>query len=95
MKQIDIAKKAGVSTATVSGILTGKRAASWTAAKKLAAATNTAPEIWMDGPTKHIHDAIRAAEAAEIVPCVSHEGGGDWSEASTEEISMALWWGGA
>jgi len=63
-KQKEIAAAAGVSIQAVSNILTGRRRPSWKTSKRLAAATNTTPELWLDGTPEEIKAAIFQAEGA-------------------------------
>ena len=48
MKQVELAKKAGITEGMVSFILSGERRPSWDVAKKLAKATGTDPYLWME-----------------------------------------------
>ena len=57
-KQIEIAKTAKVSQGALSNIMNGRRRPSWPASKRLAAATGTAPEIWLEGTPEEIRAAI-------------------------------------
>jgi len=60
INQTEIAKRANISSAMVSMILSGKKRPSWTTAKKLASVTGTTPVIWLDGTTDEIRQAISA-----------------------------------
>jgi transcriptional regulator with XRE-family HTH domain len=59
IKQIDLAKKIGLSQSFLSMIISGRRRPSWDNAKKLAAFTSTDPVLWLDGTA----DARRSAVA--------------------------------
>ncbi len=55
-----IAKKAGISDAYISMILSGKRRPSWQNAKKLAKITHTKTELWMEGDSDRIKEVLDA-----------------------------------
>ena len=59
-RQTELADKADISNAYVSQLLNGKRRHSWTMAKKLAVATNTKPELWLDGEPAKIKEILDA-----------------------------------
>ncbi len=61
LNQKTIAKKAGISEPFVSQIVNGKKRPTWTKAKKLADATTTNPELWLEGTPDQIRDAIKNA----------------------------------
>jgi transcriptional regulator with XRE-family HTH domain len=58
--QKQIAEMVGISGSFVSQILSGKRRPSWPMAKAIANATNTTPELWLDGEPGSIREAIGA-----------------------------------
>ena len=60
-KQKYLASKVGLSESHISQILGGTRRPSWKKAKKLAEATGTTPELWLDGKPAEIRRAIEAA----------------------------------
>ena len=53
-----IAKRAGVSLSGLSNVLAGRRRPSWSTAKRLAAATDTNPVLWLEGSPNEIKKAI-------------------------------------
>ncbi len=61
MKQLALAKEVGVSQPHLNKIIftdkTGKRP-SWRLAKKLAEATGTVPELWLEGTSEEIKAAL-------------------------------------
>jgi transcriptional regulator with XRE-family HTH domain len=59
--QKQIAEMVGVSSSFVSQILSGIRRPSWPMAKALANATDTKPELWLDGEPAQIKEAIGAS----------------------------------
>lgn len=58
VNQSEIAKKAKISPAMLSMILSGKKRPSWVTAKKLATATGTDPVLWIDGSSNQIREAV-------------------------------------
>jgi transcriptional regulator with XRE-family HTH domain len=58
LTQTYIANKAGVSQQLVSAIIRGKARPSWKTAKLLARATDTTPELWLDGSSDQIKAAV-------------------------------------
>jgi len=58
--QYKLANLIGKSEALVSLILSGKRRPSWQTAKKLAKATNTKPELWLDGEPEKIRTVFES-----------------------------------
>jgi transcriptional regulator with XRE-family HTH domain len=58
--QNEIVDKVNISTAFISQILSGKRRPSWPMAKKLSKATNTEPELWLEGSPEKIREALDA-----------------------------------
>ena len=58
VNQSEIAKRAKISPAMLSLILSGKKRPSWTTAKNLAVATGTDPVLWIDGSGDQIREAI-------------------------------------
>jgi len=60
--QNEIAKRAGVAQPTLANIISGRRRPSWKLAKKLAAATGTDPELWLDGTPEQIRCTVFSAE---------------------------------
>lgn len=62
MKAVELARAVGVSEATISRIIRGRRRPSWHVAKKIAAATSTNVELWMDGETDERRASLDAAE---------------------------------
>lgn len=62
MKQTDLAKLVGCSDPHLSLILSGDKRPSWGLAKRLAAATKTKPEIWMDGDIYRLQAVVRRAK---------------------------------
>lgn len=59
--QTKLADKTNISYAYMCQILKGKRRPSWRIAKKLAAATRTKPDLWMEGSPEKIEGALKAA----------------------------------
>ena len=53
-----IAKRAGMSLSGLSNVLAGRRRPSWSTAKRLAAATDTDPVLWLEGSPNEIKKAI-------------------------------------
>lgn len=53
-----IAKRAGLSLSGLSNVLAGRRRPSWSTAKRLAAATDTSPVLWLEGSPNEIKEAI-------------------------------------
>ena len=62
MKQVELAKRAGITEGMVSLILSGERRPSWDVAKKLAAATGTDPYLWMEYKISEMLQAVREAK---------------------------------
>jgi transcriptional regulator with XRE-family HTH domain len=62
LKQVELAKKAGITEGMMSFILNGERRPSWDVAKKLAAATGTDPHLWMESETEAKIKAIKNAD---------------------------------
>lgn len=56
--QKQIAEKAEITSQFVNQILSGRRRPSWSVAKRLAAITNTKPELWLDGQPEDIKQAL-------------------------------------
>jgi len=57
-----ISEKSKVSAPFVSQILSGKRSPRWPKAKKLAEATGTTPDLWMEGPHEKIRKVLEEME---------------------------------
>ena len=65
MTQTQLAAATEVSQAFISLLLSGKSRPSWRVAKRLSAATGTAPELWLEGTPEQIKAALdRSREAA-------------------------------
>ena len=62
MKQVELAKRAGITESMVSFILSGERRPSWDVAKKLAEATNTDPYLWMEYEIREMLKAVKDAD---------------------------------
>jgi len=60
--QRKLAKKTGYTEGFISYILNGKRRPAWPAAKILAEATGTKPELWLDGKPEQIKAALKNSE---------------------------------
>jgi len=60
-KQTRFADKIKISDAFLSQILSGKRRPGWATAKKLAAATRTKPNLWLDASPERLRDILEAA----------------------------------
>ena len=58
------ALEAGISQGFLSNILCGRRRPHYKTAKKLAAATNTDPILWLEGTPEEIRQAILKPEEA-------------------------------
>jgi transcriptional regulator with XRE-family HTH domain len=58
ISQTEIIKRCGIHQSTLSNILTGRRRPSWSTAKRLAAATDTDPVLWLEGSPNEIKKAI-------------------------------------
>jgi transcriptional regulator with XRE-family HTH domain len=58
IKQTNLAKMASISDGFLSQIISGVRRPSWRTAKKLAIATDTKPELWLEGDSKQIKETI-------------------------------------
>lgn len=58
MSQTALAKKVGVSQPLISKILATGRRPSWTLAKRLAEATGTRPELWLEGTSQELRAAL-------------------------------------
>jgi transcriptional regulator with XRE-family HTH domain len=56
--QKNVAKKVGISPAFISMIMSGQRRPSWNKAKKLAEATGTKVDLWMEGSPDEIRAAV-------------------------------------
>lgn len=56
--QSEIAKKAKISAAMLSMILSGKKRPSWNTAKSLSMVTGTSPVLWMEGTPDQIREAV-------------------------------------
>ena len=60
--QSEIARRSKFSAAFISQIFTGaRRVTKWTTAKRLAEATGTAPELWLEKKPAEIRRACQAA----------------------------------
>jgi plasmid maintenance system antidote protein VapI len=57
-KQKHIAESAGISEPFLSMIINNDRRPSWPVAKRLAKATKTKPELWLEGTTESIKSAL-------------------------------------
>ena len=53
-----IAEHAEITPSALSQILSGKRKPSWPLAKRLAVATMTKPELWLEGTPEAIKEAV-------------------------------------
>jgi transcriptional regulator with XRE-family HTH domain len=62
LKQVELANATGMSEATISKILAGKRRPSWRVAKALAMATGTDPYLWMENNTDELKRVVKDAE---------------------------------
>ena len=62
MTQIEIAKKVGITQGHLSLIINGKRRPSWDIAIVLAALTETAEALWMDGEPGAKRAALESLE---------------------------------
>jgi len=62
LNQTELAKATGMSEATISKILSGRRYPSWRVAKLLAKATNSDAKIWMDDDLKAKKTAMEGGE---------------------------------
>uniref|UniRef100_A0A6M3LSQ8 Putative DNA binding, helix-turn-helix domain containing protein n=1 Tax=viral metagenome TaxID=1070528 RepID=A0A6M3LSQ8_9ZZZZ len=58
LKQVEIARLAGVSESFLSEIISNKKRPSWATAIKLSKATKTPIDLWMGGTTKKIRKHI-------------------------------------
>ena len=67
IKQTEIAETAGVSDALVSLILSGQRRPSWRVAKRLASASRTKPELWLEGSPDEIREALKSRKIRKEV----------------------------
>ena len=59
--QSEIATVAGITQPFFANILAGRRRPSWKVSKRIAAATRTCPELWLEGAPEQMRAAIRAA----------------------------------
>ena len=55
--QADVARQAGISEGFLSQILSGTRRPRWKKAKRLAKATETTPDLWLEGAPAEIREA--------------------------------------
>jgi transcriptional regulator with XRE-family HTH domain len=62
LKQVELAKKAGITEGMVSFILSGERRPSIDVAEKLAEATGTDPILWMKYNIKEMLKAVKDAD---------------------------------
>ena len=62
LKQVELAKRAGITEGMVSFILSGERRPSIDVAEKLAEATGTDPILWMKYNIKEMLKAVKNAE---------------------------------
>ncbi len=62
MKAVELARATGMSEASISKYVSGRRRPSWNVAKKIAAATKTDVDLWMEGDPI---DRLRALKAAK------------------------------
>jgi transcriptional regulator with XRE-family HTH domain len=62
LKQVELAKRAGITEGMVSFILSGERRPSWDVAKKLAKATGTDPYLWMEYKISEMLEAVKDAD---------------------------------
>jgi len=67
MKQNKIAKQADISDSMLSQILCGKKRPSWPTAKKLARATNTTPDLWLDKSPSEIKKTLKENNHAKDI----------------------------
>lgn len=58
IKQTYIAQISGLHVSTISNIINGVRRPSWRSAKILAKATQTDPELWLEGSSEEIRAAL-------------------------------------
>jgi transcriptional regulator with XRE-family HTH domain len=65
--QTETAQKIGVNPSFISLCMNGHRRPSWRVAKQLAEATNTTPEIWLEGTPDQIRNAITGAQESYSV----------------------------
>lgn len=56
--QKKIAKRSSISPAFLSEIINNKKRPSWATAKRLAEVTSTNPELWLEGDTISIRNAL-------------------------------------
>jgi len=61
-----IAQSTGLSDAFVSLLILGQRRPSWATAKKLAQITDTKPELWLEGSTEEIQQAVKSLKVGLI-----------------------------
>ena len=62
MKQMDLAKKAGLSQGALSNIVSGRRNAHYKTALKLAEILGTSPEVWIIGKAKERKEAFHGSD---------------------------------
>ncbi len=62
MKQVELAKRAGITEGMISFILSGERRPSIDVAKKLAEATGTDPLLWMEYNISEMLKAVKNAD---------------------------------
>jgi transcriptional regulator with XRE-family HTH domain len=58
IKQIDIAKKTGVTPSMINMVFSGKRRPSWKLANRLADIFGTSPSFWMEADTDAIKEIV-------------------------------------
>ena len=58
ISRTEIIKRCEIHQSTLSNILTGRRRPSWSIAKRLAAATDTEPVLWLEGSPNEIKKAL-------------------------------------
>lgn len=67
--QHQLSEKVGYSQQMISAIINGLARPSWPKAKLLSKATNTSPELWLEGTSEQIRKALKAlAENEEAAP---------------------------
>lgn len=72
LNQSQLAKLAGVSSAALYNILSGKFRPLWSTAKRLASATGTNPILWMEAPLDEIKSAIGYLDYGQSSLCSSN-----------------------
>jgi len=63
--QTQIAKESRISKGALSNIVRGRKRPSWKTAKRLARATGSTPEVWLDGSPEEMMEVINEQKSKD------------------------------